>query len=216
MSLLLICGLAWTITYIEAIRVGIRDKSYAVPYLALAFNMTWEIYYGYKGYFHAGFNAPVKVCLIWILFDLGIIYSYFKYGQKEWGISARWFYMLSLIICIVFLILQFWIERNFGIVNAAIYSAFCSNLIMSLLFVRMYFNRSYSVGQSLVIAYSKCIGTLSATILIGVIGLNRTGGPMDLILIIGMLTLILDVIYIFLLTKRNHKVRSFSKKLLPI
>ena len=29
MSLLLICGLAWTITYIEAIRVGIRDKSYA-------------------------------------------------------------------------------------------------------------------------------------------------------------------------------------------
>jgi hypothetical protein len=40
--LTLISGLAWTIVYIESIRVGFRDKAYAMPIAALALNFAWE------------------------------------------------------------------------------------------------------------------------------------------------------------------------------
>ena len=44
MDLLLIAlsGLAWTIVYIEAIRQGIRYKTYAMPIAALGLNIAWE------------------------------------------------------------------------------------------------------------------------------------------------------------------------------
>jgi hypothetical protein len=36
--LTIISGLCWTIVYIDGIRVGLRDKSYAIPFYALALN----------------------------------------------------------------------------------------------------------------------------------------------------------------------------------
>ena len=32
-------GVCWTIVYIEGIRIGIKDKSYAIPFYALALNI---------------------------------------------------------------------------------------------------------------------------------------------------------------------------------
>ena len=38
-------GLAWTMVYIAAIRVGFRDKTYAMPMAALGLNIAWEWIY---------------------------------------------------------------------------------------------------------------------------------------------------------------------------
>lgn len=42
----LIAGaLFWSIAYIDAIRIGLRDRTYGVPILALALNFAWETIY---------------------------------------------------------------------------------------------------------------------------------------------------------------------------
>ena len=38
-------GVAWTLVYLEAIRVGFRDRTYAMPVAALALNIAWESIY---------------------------------------------------------------------------------------------------------------------------------------------------------------------------
>jgi hypothetical protein len=40
--LTLISGLAWTIVYIDSIRIGFRQKTYAMPMAALALNFAWS------------------------------------------------------------------------------------------------------------------------------------------------------------------------------
>jgi hypothetical protein len=40
--LTVISGVCWTVVYIEGIRIGFRDKSYAIPFYALALNLAWE------------------------------------------------------------------------------------------------------------------------------------------------------------------------------
>ena len=41
--LTVVSGVCWTIVYIEGIRVGFKDKSYAIPFYALALNIAWEL-----------------------------------------------------------------------------------------------------------------------------------------------------------------------------
>ena len=48
--LTVISGLCWTIVYIEGIRIGFRDKSYAIPFYALALNFAWEALYTFFGF----------------------------------------------------------------------------------------------------------------------------------------------------------------------
>lgn len=36
--LILVSGLAWTIVYLDSIRIGMKDKTFAMPFWALALN----------------------------------------------------------------------------------------------------------------------------------------------------------------------------------
>ena len=40
--LTIVSGLAWTVVYVDAIRIGFRDRSYAIPAAALGLNFAWE------------------------------------------------------------------------------------------------------------------------------------------------------------------------------
>lgn len=40
--LVLVGGLGWTVAYIEAIRLGFVQKTFAIPFWALALNFSWE------------------------------------------------------------------------------------------------------------------------------------------------------------------------------
>ena len=42
-------GLAWTVVYIECVRVGLRDRTYAMPLAALGLNIAWESTYAVHG-----------------------------------------------------------------------------------------------------------------------------------------------------------------------
>jgi hypothetical protein len=82
---------------------------------------------------------------------------------------------------------------EFDFAQAARYSAFLQNLLMSGLFIAMFVGRRGPRGQSMTIAVAKCIGTAAPTIIFGV----YEGSAF--ILTLGILCFIFDVAYIVLL-----------------
>ena len=80
--LTLLSGLAWTIVYAESIRVGFRDKTYAMPIAALALNFAWESTYAVHDLM-TSVSIQAVVNLTWALADLAIIYTFVKFGRAE-------------------------------------------------------------------------------------------------------------------------------------
>lgn len=54
--LTVLSGVAWTIVYIDGLRVGIKDKSFAMPLWALGLNISWELIHFILGQKLAGFT----------------------------------------------------------------------------------------------------------------------------------------------------------------
>ena len=42
LALTLLSGIAWTVVYVFAIRIGFQQRTYAIPAAALALNIAWE------------------------------------------------------------------------------------------------------------------------------------------------------------------------------
>ena len=67
-----ISGLAWTSVYIDSIRIGFRQKTYAMPMAALALNFAWESTYAVQSLTTA-VSLQGLVNLVWALADLVIV-----------------------------------------------------------------------------------------------------------------------------------------------
>ena len=95
-----ISGICWTIVYIESIRLGFKHKTYAMPFWALALNIAWETVHSILGYKIEGITIQVIFNAVWCLFDVGILYTYFKYGQKYFPefLSKNTFILWSIIV----------------------------------------------------------------------------------------------------------------------
>src|SRR3981081_4426562 len=77
-----VSGLAWTIVYLDAIRSGLRQKTYAMPIAALGLNFAWESTYAVHDL--TGAVSPQGfVNLVWALADSGIVYAFFAFGRAE-------------------------------------------------------------------------------------------------------------------------------------
>jgi hypothetical protein len=215
--LTVISGVCWTIVYVDGIRIGFRDRSYAIPFYALALNFAWELLYTYFGFRTNGVTVQNVFNAVWFAFDVGILYTYFKFGRKDFssnnvlktdtesGVkpphSKTAFIAWSVLGLVTAFGVQYAFRREFGVSKAAAYSAFPQNLIMSILFIGMLVRRGGSEGQSLTIAVNKWLGTLAPTILYGAIGEGGFPRGSFLILTVGLLCSVFDVIYIFLLAK---------------
>jgi hypothetical protein len=203
-----ISGICWTIVYIESLRVGIKQKTYAMPFWALALNIAWETVHSIMGYREEGMTIQVIFNSVWCLFDIGILYTYFKYGQKYFSefFPKKIFIVWSILALVVSYLLQYFFVAEFGLVKGGSYSAFLQNLIMSILFIAMFIQRRGDEGQNLTIAINKFIGTVMPTILVGIIGLEAFGRPSLFILVIGITIAFFDLIYIgLLLINRQNK-----------
>lgn len=202
--LTIISGIGWIIVYEECIRIGFKQKTYAMPFIALGLNFAWELIYTFSDVFlnahgplsgltavQAGVNA------FWVLLDIIILFTYFKYGKKEWPkyLNNRLFIPWSILIIVCCFALQIVFIQEFGFIMAAQYSAFLQNLLMSGMFISLFIKRKGSKGQSVLLAVAKWIGTFAPTILMGVLIFN------PVVLVCGIFCTIFDVIYIILLIK---------------
>lgn len=206
--LTLVSGIAWMIVYEECIRLGFRDRSYAMPFFALGLNFTWEaincvgeLAFQWHGATTGLTLVQTAVNGLWAALDVVILFTYFKFGKSEWterGLKASWFVPWSVLGIACCLALQVVFVVEFGGVLAAQYSAFLQNLLMSVLFCGMYARRGGSTGQSVLLAVAKWIGTLAPTILMGIIEFNA------LVLVCGAFCTVFDLVYIWLLAKHRR------------
>jgi hypothetical protein len=203
--LTVISGICWTVVYIVGIRVGFRDRSYAIPFYALALNIAWELLHAVFG-FRAGVSVQTIVNTIWFAFDVGILYTYFKYGRKYFfaGLPASGFIGWSVLGLLTAFCVEYAFIKEFGVAVGAGYSAFLQNLLMSVLFIAMLVRRGNKEGQSRYIAVSKWLGTLAPTIQFGILGDGGFPGGSFLILVLGTFCSVFDLIYIWMLFRLFH------------
>ena len=206
--LTLLSGIGWTLVYIDSIRKGFKDKTYAIPLYALGLNFAWEVIYTFRDFGSAGVQGVVN--LIWMLCDAVIVFTYFKFGKREFPENAKTYFipfsLLSFAACIVFQ-LAFLLEFPEGI-EAATYSAFAQNAAMSIMFVIMLYRRNSSRGQSMLIAVAKWIGTLAPTLLLGVVSQFNI-----YVILTGVICSVFDILYIVLLQKKlKEEKKPVSRK----
>src|SRR5260221_9995757 len=188
-------GIAWTIVYIDSIRVGFIQRTYAMPIAALGLNIAWEWTYAVRDLTHDP-QLQGWVNLIWALADVLILATFFRYGRSEFpGFLSRPLFISGGVVIVVtsFLIQWLFIAEFTVDTKAAQYSAFLQNLLMSGLFIAMFVARRGPRGQSVTIGFAKWIGTLAPTLVFGAIRHSR------FILGIGVLCSAFDLAYIALL-----------------
>ena len=206
--LTVLSGLGWILVYEECIRLGFKQKTYAMPFFALGLNVAWEAVYTYSDFFLGEHGPLVGMTLVqsianaaWLCLDVVILLTYFRFGRRWWpeGIDKKWFIPWSLLVLASCFALQLVFKKEFGTPMDAEYSAFLQNLLMSVLFISMFVRRGSMEGQSLLLAVSKWIGTLAPTILMGIIHYDA------LVLVTGALCSVFDLVYIGLLVTYRKK-----------
>lgn len=197
----LLSGICWTIVYIQSIRIGFREKTYAMPLFALALNITWEGLYSYFDLRSNVGSAQTWINLCWFLLDIVIVYTYFKFGKDDFSKNAdkKYFIPVSIFIFLMSFVIQYSFSVEFGN-HGPWYSAFLQNLIMSILYINMLVTRGSAKGQDLIIAVNKWIGTLAPTILLGIIRGDQ------LVLVLGIFCSVFDISYIFYLNSVKKSV----------
>ena len=203
--LTLISGIAWTIVYLDAIRVGFRDRTYAVPLAALGLNFPWETIYAAYGV-GRGLSAQALINVGWALADAVIVFTFFRFGRNELPrfLTAPLFVAWGVLVLATSYAVQLLLIGQFGFEAAGRYAAFLQNLLMSGLFIAMFAARAGPRGQTLTIAVAKWLGTLAPTILFGVLEAS------PLILGLGVLCSVFDLIYIWLLVQATAAPARFA------
>ncbi|WP_204357862.1 MULTISPECIES: hypothetical protein [unclassified Streptomyces] len=192
--LTLVSGVAWTVVYVESIRVGLRERTYAMPVAALALNFAWESTYAVND-LRTGLSAQGVVNVVWAVADIVIVYTYLRYGRAELPrfVTRPLFAVWSVLLFASAFAVQWLFLAHFGSHGASRYAAFLQNLLMSGLFIALYASRRGRHGQSLVIAVAKWVGTLAPTFLFGVLE------DAPFILGLGVLCAVFDLAYVALL-----------------
>ena len=215
----LTCDIAWLFAYVAIIWRGFKDRSSAMPMIALSTNISWEaiysfIYQPFSSYLH-------YTSIAWFFFDIPIAWQCFIYGANDFKPqfnknNYRLIFLATIAIVFPVILTSFYEFND----TEGVYTAFGTNLIMSILFVFMLIRRDDICGQSLYIALFKCLGTLFAFLslffvsaadiitqsnfqaaLTGIIG-YRAYPLTPLIKVLYPINFIFDILYIVLLYRK--------------
>ncbi len=209
--LLLSMGICWTIVYVLIIYRSFKDKTYGMPFTALALNISWEFIYAFviipttKG-------IQTFVNRVWFLLDAVILITYILYGKKDWkNKELNWLFIPHLLfVLIVSSLLIYYMSFDFEVLSIT-YSAFLMNVVISALFITMLLNRKSIKGQSTGIAFFKLIGTLCATLIL-------FDGFSVFLQLLGFTSFILDLVYLgMLLTAyKKEKISILTRKIVSL
>ncbi len=215
LCLQVLCGVFWSIAYILIIHKSFKDKTYGIPLFALSLNLAWEFTFSFI--YPPGDLLFAKIIfLTWLLLDLMILYTFFKYGYKSGKyisiISKKSLYIFTvfILVCsILFMILSvndFSILFKNDITQTSGFIANIQNLIMSILFVNMLLNRGNTSGQSIYIAIFKWMGTLTVAILKFTNMLPSITTELFIIALIQFF----DILYIYLIYKFSMRKNALN------
>lgn len=193
--LLFALPIGWIIACLDAFRIGLRDKTYGVPFVSIALNTMWVLIGGTWYVVSMGCRSFALVFLVWGIIDILLLTTYFRFGYREFesmsGQSKPVFIGCTVLafLCAGAWQAVFCYNSDLWLID----TAFTLMLLTSMMFVYMLLVRKSSRGQSMLIAVAKCIGSLGPT-LYGWIRMRdcfMTG--------IGAVCFIIDCAYIVLL-----------------
>ena len=208
MSLIDVFGLAsgvfWIITYACVIRQGLLDRTYAMPFLALAMNITWEFLFTFV-YPSVGGIMQESINGIWFAADVAILAIFLKYWRSDYPKSLPESYFWPMFVLSFAMITPLMVATVsvFGRDDGSVYTAFIDNLVMSALFLSMLLRRGDRRGQSMWIAWGKLLGTATASVSQY---LYDPGNVLWLMIYVEIL--VLDVLYVVLLSKAPRYQRD--------
>ncbi|RKH65186.1 transmembrane-type terpene cyclase [Corallococcus llansteffanensis] len=193
----------WVVAYVLIIRQCAREKTYGVPLLAICLNFTWECI--------AAWIAPNPVPLwsgldrAWFFLDLIIVWQLLRYGRAEQTRAElrRYFYpVVALTLVLAFFGQYTFIQMYKDILGFM--TAFIINLVMSVLFVGMYFERAETRrGLSVPVAWLKLLGTLATGIechiLVRQVDLGVSG--VSFLTFLSVTIFLFDGLYLYLVMK---------------
>lgn len=205
--LLFSLSIGWIVAYIDAIRIGFKEKTYCIPFVAIALNITWETI-GAAWYIKTGtLNYYSLTYAVWGIIDILIVTTYFKFGYAEFyrmfGKSKKTFVLWSLLFILCAGAWQLFYSKSYD--TWLVDTAFNQTFMMSTMFIYMHWVRRSSKGQSMLIAIAKCIGTLGPT-LQGYVTMHDS-----FMAGIGTVCFILDIAYIILLYRTIRAEKAMVK-----
>jgi hypothetical protein len=199
-TLMIIGGLFWSVTYILIIRRGFVDKTYGMPLAALCANISWE---GIFSFIYPHSPPQLYINYIWFLIDVLIVMQFLKYGRSEFpSLSNKKFIAMFLLALATCFGLVLSITREFNDWQGA-YAAFGQNLMMSVLFIVMLFNRNDLRGQSIFIGLFKMLGTAISSLAFYLYQPISQGSFILPFLFISIF--IYDLIYVILIYQKSHE-----------
>lgn len=195
----LLCGLFWAMAYFFFIWKGFREKTYCIPMPFIAFNLAWEITFGFI------YPDPNPLWMwinrTWALIDIILATQVVLYGarnQPDPDIRKVFLpgFLFAFPACLAFVILftQYYGDHD------GTQSAFLSNIFMSAFFIPFLLVRKDLRGISLAGSWCRMLGTLFASLATWTFypKLNVAGKPFSMMHFTFFLILALDLWYLAL------------------
>lgn len=152
-------GLGWFCTYVTILYISWRDRTYAMPMLAMVTNLVWEFLFTFV-YRDVGGPMQEWINIVWFSLDLVILATFLRFWRSDFPDKLK-AYMWPILLgsMAMAMALQIGIIQQFGKVYGAAYTAYGANLMMSALFLVMLLRRGDNRGQNIWIAIFKMLGT---------------------------------------------------------
>ncbi|MBR5015877.1 MAG: hypothetical protein IKX52_03575 [Clostridia bacterium] len=200
---MLVC---WTVVYLTIIIRNHKDKLAVMPWLALSMNISWEFVYTFViPYPDPKYRLGI---LFWVLLDGVMFVQTLKYSKEDYNKilpgMEKYYYPVMIGVFLAFFAAVFSTNYQWTTLpDPAGHSAYIMNLMMSFLFITQIFRRPDTIkGISIWVAICKFWGSLAPTIL----GMIYLPGYYPFPYTLGIITAILDVIYIVLVYKHFKKL----------
>ena len=178
-SLLGVGGVLYTVTYYLMARQSLRDRTYGMPLLPLAFNFAWEVIF----LFYVSEDLHEKIIFtLWLLLDVGLVYAVFEYGVREWAhapvivrnLRTIFTAMIAWWGWVLYAICAWWIENDVGkktgifyhgvegpdVVELGFWTASVAQVVLSCASLAQILVRDSSRGTSYTIWSCRFVGSL--------------------------------------------------------
>ncbi|MDD9946335.1 MAG: DUF2101 family protein [Myxococcales bacterium] len=203
----------WFGVYVLAIVQGLRQRTYAIPLVAICANFSWELLAAVVTI------APVALWrigdIVWLCLDAVIVWTLLRYGRAQQSIPEirRFYYPVIAVTFLFALVVQYALDRAFedryGFIDAYLIA-----VMMSVLFFLMYFQRRNADGYAYGIAWCKFLGNglTSAGFVVIYQGLYRDANQTRLLLyVLCVACVMLDAGYVALLAHARRTDASSER-----
>jgi len=154
----IIADVLWMLAYIFTIRAGFLDHSYGVPLVAVCLNFTWEFIFSLI--IRPESKLRMVLTLLWLAIDSVILYQLFRWGACD-QVPQIQAHFVAVVVGTLMLAAIGHLTFNYTYKeHGGQEGAFIINLVMSILFVFLFFDRPGLHGLSYAAAWLKMIGTL--------------------------------------------------------